>query len=494
MQIAKTLAMSPNRATAVVAAIVGSCTLATAISLGLSSAGVLMPIASAVGVIVVSLSVPLARLLQRRFDLFEPIIGGCLVLLILFGIRPLYLIASGESTYLGYSIRDQLGNAINLGLLGTIAFVLGYLGAVGRRPGEHDQAAGHVEDEVAEYGPNDVSTWLALGISALGLLLFALHLLRVGPPSEALALWLAGRSNNLVEAYTGTSEYLSAGPILLVCAGTTLGVLRRWRLTPWQFVGIISLIAIPVIVFAVGGDRRFLIPTIAVPITSYYLTRQRRPTRNVLLILGPLLFVFLATIPFSRAAGAREQAGGALPIFAEAFAAPFTAWDRFITSYDTEMIGALSVQLSVQNTPDAFYYGRATIGDVLIAPIPSSLFPDKPMTARNDLLIRAFGSPCTLTDGGLCPDFSVIGTFYQDLWWLGALVGMALLGVVTGLVWRRYNQKSGSPYRIILAATWVVALPILIRAGFMPSFAWWLYFLLPTLALTAMSVVTKRLR
>jgi hypothetical protein len=136
---------------------------------------------------------------------------------------------------------------------------------------------------------------------------------------------------------------------------------------------------------------------------------------------------------------------------------------------------------------DDFFYGGATIGDLLIAPIPSSLFPDKPTTARDQMLIKAYGGPCGFAEGGVCPDFSAIGTFYQDFAWPGVLFGMAVLGALSRAVWARYKEDPRSVTRVIVAAIWSVSLPIMIRAGVMPALAWCLYFLLPSLAIARLA-------
>ena len=108
--------------------------------------------------------------------------------------------------------------------------------------------------------------------------------------------------------------------------------------------------------------------------------------------------------------------------------------------------------------------------------------PGKPQSARNDFLIRIFGNPCDLRiPGALCPDFSVIGTFYQDFWFVGVFVGMVLMGVFSAALWKRYQERQTSSVALVLAASWTVSLPIIIRAGFMPSFQWWLEFIVPAL-------------
>jgi hypothetical protein len=92
--------------------------------------------------------------------------------------------------------------------------------------------------------------------------------------------------------------------------------------------------------------------------------------------------------------------------------------------------------------------------------------------------------------GGKCPDFSVVGTFFQDLGYAGALFGMFLLGVGSSSVWRAFRRRPHDPRTVLLASVSAIFLPIVIRAGFMPPMAWVLYFLVPTWV--GISVASRR--
>jgi hypothetical protein len=428
------------------------------------------------------------RLRRGDFDIFEPTFGAGLMLAILFGIRPLYIVAQGRYDYLGYNTEPQLTAVIGLGLVATLSFMAGY-GGLRRKRREDGSPKSQVNEsrDLAELRRS--VTWVALLVSALGLALFAINLLRMGPLTKVIPLWLGGQSSALNSGNVGTSEYLYSAPILVACAAIAIGVVFSWRLSRLQIVGVAALAILPAVVFFINGDRRYLLPCILVPIVAYCLSTGRRPSGKLILVLVPLAFLVLVTIPWLRTAASRSYYGGVPAIISNNFTRPLTAWNEFITGNDTEMESALSVQLQVQGGPLDFYYGRATIGDLLLAPIPSAVFPGKPETARNDMLIRIFGEPCNAIIGHQCPDFSAVGTFYQDLWWPGVMVGMTALGAFSGAVWRWRRALPNSPYSVVTAATWTVILPILIRAGFMPAFAWWLYFLVPTFAIIALSRV-----
>jgi hypothetical protein len=349
------------------------------------------------------------------------------------------------------------------------------------------------EPRPVAHGSTSAAVLTGTAAALLGVALFALGLASMGPLSTVIPLWLAGRHEALTLAVAGSSEYLTAAPILGACAAIAIGTVSGWRLARGVWVLMILLVAFPAFVFAVDGDRRYLIPSVAVPIVSYCLSTGRRPRRTALVVTVPILFAILATIPFIRSEGGRASAGGILPALTQSVGDIGTTWDQFMSSYDTEMIESLSVEVDVLRMPDDMYLGAATVGDLLIAPIPSAVFPDKPTTARNQMLLRAYGAECG-TPGGACPDFSAVGTFYQDLAFPGVVLGMALLGAFSRLIWTRFITNRSSTTNVLVLATWYVSLPILLRAGVMPAFEWWLFFLVPSLLIVRSALaITRRL-
>jgi hypothetical protein len=419
------------------------------------------------------------RVITGTFDLFEPVVGACLMLALLFGVRPLAMLLRSDLT-LHYTpaidVSEPFRRAVVLGALATAAFVSGY--EVLARPRRRDAGTlpppprGQLTrvlhpKAVADYG---------ILISVLGLAFFALFVRQAG----GLAALSAGRTAQLGQVLGSSSEYLTAGPIALVCAAVLYLLARGGRLTTLvERASVALLTVVPVLLFALTGVRRFILPCLLLPIIVHYLARGRRPPRRALAVLVPLAFLVFATIPYARASGAREQAGGVLPIFVDAFSAPFTAVNRFLTEHDTEMLPDLALQMRYQETTGKYWFGRATVGDLALSPVPSQLVP-KPETARNELLTGTFGTNCATVAGGKCPDFSVVGTFFQDFGYAGALFGMFLLGLGASSVWRAFRMRPRDPRTVLLASVSAIFLPIMIRAGFMPPMAWVLYFVIPT--------------
>ena len=411
-------------------------------------------------------------------NIFEPVVPATVMLGVLFGVRPIVMVALGDvNYYLFVPISGYLTEAFFLGMLGTLAFLFGYY----VRLGINKQPASMKSLSCVEYGFNKKRLYVYISIiSIASLVLFIVYLSAGGAPWEFLQMMVSGRSTALVESIAINSEYLSVAPILSACAAILIVVhFHGKQLTVSRKIIIVGLIVFPVMVFMLMGVRRFIIPSILIPIVVWYLSRNKRPSVKVAAIVVPVILVLISAIPYMRTEGARSQAGGLGNFFEFAIKEHKELIANIILKHDTEMVSILAIEVGVLKELDDFYYGRAIFGDLLIAPIPSSLFPWKPTTARDLMLIDAFGSKCNATEGGLCPDFSLIGTFYQDFWYFGVIGGMFFFGAGSRWLWMRYRRDPVNVLNIIAVSSWAVFVPIIIRAGFMPAFAWFLYFLLP---------------
>ena len=285
----------------------------------------------ALGTLAIALAPIAHRVATRTFDVFEPVVGGCLMLAVLFGVRPLAMLLKNDLT-LHYrpaiDVSAAFDRAVILGALATAAFVGGYelvtrprkrdTSAVGSRPtlGRRLHLSLHAR-AVTDYG---------IVISVIGLVFFAVYVRRAG----GLGVLSEGRTAQLAQTLGSSSEYLSAAPIALVCSAVLYLLARGGQLrTSLERASVTALTILPALLFALTGARRFIIPCLLLPVIVSYLVRGRRPPMRVLAVLLPLAFVLFATIPYARASGARTAAGGVLPIFTQAFSAPFSAVDIF---------------------------------------------------------------------------------------------------------------------------------------------------------------------
>ena len=448
----------------------------------------LLPTLLGAGTIVVAL-VPFIRR-GRRLDIFEPVVPACAFLAVLFGVRALTVLHESALVYDGQPFsQSDLTRAIAAGFIGTLGFVIGY---------EIWAARGPVPRRVGGVGGDiRAAREFAVFATIAGIGLFVMNLSRGSSILGTLRLMLHGRSSELGTIFQSSSEYLSSAPILASC-GALVVILcagaRKLSRAEWTLIAVTSLV--PVILFGLTGSRRFVIPAVGVPLVALYVVRGRRPRWRWVAIAGIAAFLVLAVVPYERSQGARQNSGGVVRIAVRAVEHPKDVMSQFINGNDTEDLSTLALEIRALPHPGDFYYGRATVGDVILAPIPTMLIPSKPTTARNSLLVKVFGLPCDPTSGG-CPDFSVVGSFYQDFWYPGVFLEMALLGIAAAAIWRRGGSRGSSPTATAAAAVTTVFLPIIIRAGWMPAFAWSLYFFVPTavgLALTRLAARVERSR
>ena len=423
----------------------------------------------------------LLRVFQNELNVFEPIVLSMVMLGILFGIRPIAMYFAGETEYfLWYPISPYLDQAVFLGMIGTVMFLIGYLGISEIYSNKSNNKLNRIL--IADRKSTGMYLY-CFSIFLLSLIMFYLYISASGSALSVLQMMYSGRSQELVDSLPLQSEYFSVAPILSACAAVILIVSNGDKKFSFlDSVLIAFFVLFPVVIFLLMGVRRFIIPSVFIPLVVYYLVRNKKPRLKNLFILAPLIFLLLSVVPYLRTEGARtnlqESNSG---LIEHVFTNAGKHVGRFILGHDTEMVSALSVEIGALKTAKDYYYGRAVFGDLLLAPIPSIIFPEKPTTARDGMLVDSFGMKCNATEGGLCPDFSVIGTFYQDFWYVGVSLGMLIIGSISALMWQKYLLKKASSLSIVVLSCWVVFLPIIIRAGFMPAFAWFLYFLMPSL-------------
>jgi hypothetical protein len=428
-----------------------------------------MTVFLSVAVLALCVAAILLKMVYGKVDILEPIVPAVITMAGLFSIRPLAMIATGETVYYRWvNIEASLDPALSVCVIGVASYLFGYL--VSAKAPRFDVYP-YVEYRISKKRLVMVCfTYIGLSI-----MLTAAYLGR--DPIGTLSVMALGRSADIGDVITVHTEYLFVAPLLLSCCATLLilGLTKEGLRVGWLAV-LLVLIVVPVLYFYLVGARRFIIPVFAIPLVVYFLVRKIRPKLKTLLV-GVAIFYIIAAIPFMRTGGAREQIGGLGRQLIYAFMREDIFRGIFLGP-DTEMLAAFAVEFKVLKEPRDFYYGRAVFGDLLFAPIPSALF-DKPRSARNDILMKAFGSVCDAGPGGLCPDFSVIGTFYQDLWVPGVVVGMAFCGWASRRIWLRYRAQPANPYAICSAAITFVFTLVIIRAGFMPAFQWALYFFVP---------------
>ena len=429
----------------------------------------------------IALSPLVLRVVQRRFDLFEPITPASVMLFALFAIRPFYVIIMGQTSYRGIDFSHTRAEAAFAGLVGTAAFVIGYEYASRRRSARaRCEASARVRPL---HRTSDCDHGLVLGPWSLC--------------RESHEGWVVGGGyiGSCGGAFAGCCQpkrkqrvpYGSAHSAGVRRDGrhsnAIYDVSTSWSVDSCRFdtytdphfplLGRFTAVRDPL----AAGSGRVLVP-LARPQTTWAICHACRDSRVRVHRNG-------ACMALGRCQGKRRWRNGDHQV---GFAKPGATAMRFVRGSDTEMYDALAIQMAVQTRPGDFFYGRATIGDLLIQPIPSMVIA-KPARASDLIRIKAFGHPCDPLHYG-CPDLSAVGTFYQDFWWPGIVVGMLVFGGLCAVIWRRWRADPTDPGRIAMAAVGSVFSAIVLRAGVEPALAWSLYFALP--AALALKVTSRR--
>lgn len=409
----------------------------------------------------------------RRHDLLNPALGAAVMFVGLFVVRPLYIVFGSRYIYLNHDIRSHVPYAAWVGAIAVAAFACGYAVIARRAQPRSGDKRLPITDPYAR-------NLVAAGFGATAVMLFVANLMHGGGIGASVHALVGGRSLAVAGLSEGSTQYLTASPILATAAAVMLIATARGRpLRGGERMLVAAYVIFPLLAFSLLGQRRFMLAALGAPIAAWLLSRDRRPPWRLVLILAPVVFLLISSISSVRSAGAREQQGGASGIVMTAFTAPGRAFRSFATGPDDEMFSAFSVETQTLVHPTDYRYGLASIGDLMFAPLPSAVFPGKPENEQDRLLSKMFGGPCRPI-GGLCPDVTAAGTFYEDLWIPGVAFGMALLGAAAAAAYRAYG-RSRSPASIAVLAAMNIYLPIVLRAGFMPGVLWFLFLVLPSL-------------
>jgi hypothetical protein len=356
-------------------------------------------------------------------DVFHPLIFLSPMMIFLYGWMPLKLDASGGLD--GYFQRDQLVFVQFWNTIGVLCFVLGCL-SVGCRIGR-PAVLGRQPENVGK-----VLLWGGAIAGMLGLSAWCISILNVGGLSEAFS-----------RAYSGgwdDSGYIRDGTLLMY-PGFLLVALAvlSWRV---QIVSLLllALFMSPWMIQAWYTSRRGPTFMIAVVVAmTWYLNRGTRPP--LLLTLGAGLLVGMLMLFLVSNRGA---------IYMGSDSELTTDVTDIVERPDTgnEYIYGAGSMLSAEQQLK-FFAGRRYLAEVLIRPIPSSVWPNKYEDFGLPELTHNAGTAEGLSEtlGWAGADGAAPG-FIADLWvefrWF-SMPALWLLGYLYGWLWRK-AQLQGGPW------------------------------------------------
>ncbi len=403
--------------------------------------------------------------------------------LLVFGIAPVYRDMSSEppGTF-GLAALDYRADrwVLVVGALGILAgwllFRLSHRGSV-------------TEDELPAGVPDPLALvlyhQLLAGAVAVTVVLFGLHVRNLG----GLGTVLAGRTRDTATA--ASSEYLASAPSLVTAvlmAGIALGVVRPTRSGRLL---VVAATVLPFAAFLVIGNRRFLIPTLLLPLLTKLAVEGQaglRRNRRALLLAGAFGIVLIALVPLVRSAGGRIANDGYQGALASMLSAPGDTVHRILTGPDTEAADFLSFQIERVEQSVGYDHGLGIVRDAVHAPFPSALVGTKPLEEKDRLLVRLYGEPCTAS-GGRCPDYGLAGSLYRVGGGLAVFTLLLAASVALLALDDRHHRRPGRITALALAVGIVFA-PIIVRKGLVMPAIWPLYYFLP--AALAVHLLARR--
>lgn len=407
--------------------------------------------------IVVTASPFVVRLVQGKFDPFEPILVLGLGIAVVFVARPIIELADHLDVYAGYFVRPGFNGAMAIVLIGTASLYLGYALPVGRR------AALRLAPPSSSWD-DELAVRFATRMVLIGGFLYLVQAaLAGGGITEAIDFFIGRGATPDFE--NNSSGWLYLGPYLTLPA--SLLFLSAWRRTGsrtamWRFW---AALAVGVLITVPRGDRTYVLALFLPVVVFPFLRRARRPrlvSILIALLVGILLINFLQVY---RNVATRSQASQTLTGM---FTDPLKPFHSLLTGGDLSFFSVLELQYEVQPRGVPFHPG-ATPLSILAGPIPQRFWHNKPQSGAVPVTIYLFFQQSLVSRASNDP--AMFGDMYGDDGFPTVILYSLILGMCLRAfyVWAmRYERRVGAQ---LFLASLLPLLIILLRGAITDTLA-----------------------
>jgi len=153
------------------------------------------------------------------------------------------------------------------------------------------------------------------------------------------------------------------------------------------------------------------------------------------------------------------------------------------------MAPALATALKVVPGERGWTLGSTIFADLLTRPIPRSLWPDKPLSPREEIIRQLWPWEHRLAIAN--PEFSVLLYPYMDFGLIGVFVWMALYGFFFRAIFERFRRSGASLNAQILFAMVLPVMPMALRDGPTDVFQRLVFGVIPAIIVTKLA--TRRI-
>jgi hypothetical protein len=397
---------------------------------------------------IVCLAPVIVRVVQGRFDPFEPIQIIALTYFILYGIRPAAELISGMKYFDNQYARSGFTGAAAISLVGVVSTYVGYALYFGR-------SAARRVPQAADRWDTERSVRFGIWVLAFCALLTAAFAATVGPSN--LFHFYLGRTTSSFQTFLAVSGYVGLGPYLTIPASIIFIVAFARLRTVKTFVLFAFSFAAAVFVSVPQGDRTYVLALVLPLVVFPYIRANKRPSGVTTLIVVLAAILGLNVLLATRTVGKRQ------PILTEAIGAvthiPHEL-SNFATGVDLAEFSVLELEYEAYaaKTNALTYTPGETILATLAYPLPRSIIGknNKPQAAGQKVINRLFPPK-----NGQRASFNgaMFGDFYSDFGWVTIALYCFAVGIALRLMWEYFLlHKSSEGIQIVFAA----ALPMLV--------------------------------
>jgi hypothetical protein len=402
----------------------------------------------------------------RPLRWLDPLIWMVIPLAIQLVTRPLADLAAGSTTYRHYWILPEMTKTSTLVLVGLLALLAGY--AVGVGP----WIARSIRPLPTELDSDRVFS-LTGRLGALALFGYAVYTVQSGLSLGALANAGLPSAGGTSSAYFGLSP-LFAVPICLLLLHQGLNR-HSSSLTAGSVV-----IAVPIVLIEASVGNRFYALFLVGSLSLYLIIRFRwRPPKWV---IAAILAVGLLFVSATSTLHAGTGNPSLVSNLTSSFVHPGRALRHLVLGPTLEEFDGLAVEVHL--VPKTLnYHPLTSLTSVLAQPIPRSLWGGKPHYPDGEFDAAAFA----VQPGSASVAETIVGGFYYDSGFLGAFIGLLLIGVLLRLLSDYLSLPGMSDFNHLTLAA-VLPLVVMLSRGNLGnalSDALFVVFPLPVIAVLA---------
>lgn len=378
-----------------------------------------------------------------RIDMFEPIYMFSFTFFVAFFVAPIIMLLRGEVGAFGINYRPELAEALLIALVGLTGSYLGYswvLWRLGANPSPRSRGG-----DSEHYGTAYV--W-AVGILLVSFGGFFLWIELVDIP-----FFLLNVLDNAVGYTTATQEARNSIYYLFMLRRSWPWlVLLIWGLatSPPQrrVAGVMWLITF--VMYMIAANRGSLFTFLGGTIIFYYLRRGTRPAvRTIVIAILAFILVGGTLVTARGVQGSRTLAQAESKVALSLSEAADEITERGAAS-------ALMIVASVFNER-SHYLGLDVVSDLIYAPIPRVLWPDKPTTFELTRVVETY-VPFLHAPG-------VLGIYYAGFGLFGPAVVLFVYGAVSSYLYIAWKRDPSNPFFQVFLAAWIPTLWVLIHRG-----------------------------